>query len=597
MKKVALIILALALAIGMFVPASAVSADGPEYPIVIHKVILDGGPDEIFTFEIWRDLNNNGILDFVSPFEDYWVGSVQIFGAGTVEFLPLVLGPHIVREILAPDTVYPQLPDVWLYSVTHGATVYFYNKPGVPERGCLTICKTSSWDGVGNPPADMPTFTFDITGPGGYTKNDVEVGANACVTISGLDPGEYRIEEDDPGAEWATDPANRIRFVDVVPDGICAEAEFTNTYVPGCLTICKTVEWGDMEPDPAMVFTFDISGPNGYTNNDVVVAPPYECVTINGLYPGEYTIVEDDPGAEWTTDPADRTRVVTVVSDGECADADFTNTRKGEAEVIKRTNGTCDPTIDWQFTLSGPGVNVTDGMDGDCLVDFDGAKLIPGETYTLCELGVPAGWLIECTVDGVPTPPDSIDPTTGDHCWNFSVGIGEKVTFTINNIHTPDGGTPRTPGYWKNWTTCDGKGNQAETAAKNGGWEAGFWLLDDLLPQTIGDLSVNTCQIGVYVLDDRDIGGTKHGGDAAYHLARNLLAAKLNYGAAACTDPAVTQAMTDAQELLDGIDFNGTGDYLTAKTVKGNTSLKELRDDAIELAGILDNYNNGDYCP
>ena len=62
------------------------------------------------------------------------------------------------------------------------------------------------------------------------------------------------------------------------------------------------------------------------------------------------------------------------------------------------------------------------------------------------------------------------------------------------------------------------------------------YLLDDLLPIMIGDLVVDSCEMGVNILDDLDLDGNKKGGDAAYHLARKLLAAKLNYGAGVCQD-------------------------------------------------------------
>jgi len=152
-----------------------------------------------------------------------------------------------------------------------------------------------------------------------------------------------------------------------------------------------------------------------------------------------------------------------------------------------------------------------------------------------------------------------------------------------------------------------GKGKQAETAANNGGWEAGFWLLDDIIgpyptaanntaaaPILIGDLLVDTCQEGVAILDMRDVvSGRAKGSDAAYMLARNLLAAYLNYGAGACTDPVVTQAMADAQALLaaTGTDFNRTGNYW-----KGGKNAAANRATALSLADILDDYNNGMHC-
>lgn len=183
------------------------------------------------------------------------------------------------------------------------------------------------------------------------------------------------------------------------------------------------------------------------------------------------------------------------------------------------------------------------------------------------------------------------------------------MIFYIDNV-PPPGGEPLTPSYWKNWTTCDGKGNQEETATKNGRWEAGFWLLDDVLKQavakgepiTIGLItfdyySDNGCMEAVNILNDSTVEGTKMGGDAAYHLARNLLAAWLNYGAGAEQCPAATAAMEDAYDLLSEIQFDGTGLFLSAKAVKGDAAKKQQRLDAIAIAEILDDYNNGMLCP
>ncbi|HUX48950.1 MAG TPA: hypothetical protein VMV76_07350, partial [Dehalococcoidia bacterium] len=100
MKKLILITLALTLVLGIvWVPS--VAAVEP-VPITIHKTIPAGGPLEAFTFEAWRDMNNNGIIDFVSPYPDFLVGQVVIFGAGTGVINSAVKGPTIIHEVLIP---------------------------------------------------------------------------------------------------------------------------------------------------------------------------------------------------------------------------------------------------------------------------------------------------------------------------------------------------------------------------------------------------------------------------------------------------------------------------------------------------------------
>jgi hypothetical protein len=280
---------------------------------------------------------------------------------------------------------------------------------------------------------------------------------------------------------------------------------------------------------------------------------------------------------------------------GETVTVTFTDTKRGEAEVNKTTNGLCNPAITWTFTLIGPEVDVTDTTDTSCNVDFDGAQLIPGETYTICELALPVGWTTSWSIGGTPIPITDIDidPTTGDHCYDFSVGAGEKVTFTIDNV-PPPGGEPRTIGYWKNWNRCSG-GNQQYVAERNGGPTEGFWLVEDVLglgDMYIGGLLVDDCEAAVSVLSMRNINSGKNmARDAAYKLAAQLLGAELNYGAEACTDPDVSAAMSEAHALLLSVGFDGTGSYLPPSDKTDDRTL------ALNLAGILDDYNNGVFCP
>jgi hypothetical protein len=59
------------------------------------------------------------------------------------------------------------------------------------------------------------------------------------------------------------------------------------------------------------------------------------------------------------------------------------------------------------------------------------------------------------------------------------------------------GGEPRTAGYWLARNSC-AEDNRADVAAANGGREAGWIILDDLLQDPgilLGGLSVETCPI------------------------------------------------------------------------------------------------------
>jgi hypothetical protein len=309
------------------------------------------------------------------------------------------------------------------------------------------------------------------------------------------------------------------------------------------------------------------------------------------------------------------------------ADADetftcnFDNDEMGRVDLLKLTNGVQDPSQIWNFELyEGPegfgGTLVKSDATPPPLVDFDNVNLDPNMTYTLCETGIPPSWSVQWALDennsgGVDegeTLPfvGCADQLTGDgefqvydpdpncggdgavndtRCVDFMPDHGMTTHFILDNSRP--GGEPRTPGYWKNWNTCS-RGNQVQTAAKNGGPAEGWFLLDDLIPTTVGNLEITTCEDGVSILDQRDLeSGRKRASDAAYTLAMHLLAAKLNLAAGA--DPCgISGTVADADALLTGIGFDGTGKYLRPKNAEYQT--------ALDLAYLLDHYNNGLLC-
>jgi hypothetical protein len=297
--------------------------------------------------------------------------------------------------------------------------------------------------------------------------------------------------------------------------------------------------------------------------------------------------------------------------------------------VLKLTNGSVDPSKDWTFSLyEGAGEYGGNKLASasafgleDGLIDFGSLNLSSLEAYTLCEENIPAGWSIalEADTDGddvldstvVTYNPGALD--SGVWCVDFGFGTslallpGDTLSFQGDNLYPK--GEPRTPGYWKNWSTCS-KGNQVKTAEKNGGWEEGFWLLDDVLDVSIGGgitwddiledsfvFPITLCQVAVDILSGRDIGdpslvgdGKVMNSDVAYMLARNLLAAQANFIAGAEDCAQARDAALAAERLLDRINFNGHGAYF-----KGTAQL-DLQAQARALATKLDLYNNGALC-
>ena len=308
----------------------------------------------------------------------------------------------------------------------------------------------------------------------------------------------------------------------------------------------------------------------------------------------------------------------------------------GRMNLLKTTQGGSAPVGGWTFKLySGP-----DGFDGGTtlatdntppdLLDFGNYNLDPTKAYTVCEENVPAGWTsvwkVDTNGDGTadtiinpynPNADDTPAADIGNRCIDFGAGTdfsltaGGTLVFQVDNSFP--GGEPRTPGYWKNWSSCTG-GNQYRNAVNRGGGAAGFWTLDELLNNPgydVGKMRLNgvwdddqfkfqnaplnnDCVEAVRILDKSDAkDGKKKANDAAYELATALLAAKLNLSAGAESCQTVLNAVTAGQKLLYDISFTGTGAYLPS-TVKNG--LVAIRAQALSLATTLDQYNNGNVC-
>jgi hypothetical protein len=463
---------------------------------------------------------------------------------------------------------------------------------------------------VANPagsPGDMTVSLVDQLNDGKLASVDCGAGATSITVAPGATGTcAYTAE---PGGRTATlnTATGTFNSIDLVAT---APVSFVKTIVKGTATVRDT-EIGLDEPLTAG------KGPWTFTGND-----DHTCSTdradyfVDGVYKqGEWSITNwayvYSGGIE--QDKEDATTTYTC-------DASF-------VDVLKTTNSVVDPTKDIRFKLyDGAGTDLMDEVstfgDADGQLQFQTA-LVPGDTYTICEAPVSAGYTFEITVDGgnvltYAGPPGEEFPTGEFQCFDFTAPAEmTTVVYNVNNRYP--GGAPRTPGYWKNWSTCSG-GNQQYTAEALGGVAEGVYLLDDLLPQTIGSFTIDdiniydkkgevvdtysACEVGVSILSAKDYySGKNKANDAGYTLARALLAARLNQDAGACVtdktwaygdgDPMTfEQVLTAADALLSKHDYAGTGDVLSNKD-------KQVKEDyayALWLYEIIDDYNNGVLC-
>jgi hypothetical protein len=501
-------------------------------------------------------------------------------------------------------TVYVDQPRITSGTLSDTATLSGSNGFSATANASTTIVTDASVSlaitkSLAQAVSTQQVFGFSVTDgalpdPDGTVSFTFPAGSAAAQTqtVTGLDPGvTYTITETTLPAGWSPQPpATRT----VTLPSCSASVSFQNAFAPATAQVRKVTVPAGNEAG----WTFTLTGPGlpaagipVTTTGDGFILFP---VTLTE--DGTYTVTETGQTGFDQTPPGPCTFTLSFPADsGAVRSCTFTNTQRGTATVVKTVSdpgGQLAPGEGFTFqirqgatTSSSGTVLVTDTSDASGNVDFGGILLVPG-TYQLCEINMLPGWAND--IDGF--TPDSETPEGGDNgveCVNFELVAGETEAFTVNNVRPP-GGDARTIGFWKNHTACDGRGNQDPILEQT---------LDLAVNDTIriGDLDVNTCLEAIRILNKSTVNnGRKMASDAAYGLAAQLLAARLNVLALAGTCPAATDAMAGAQALLDSINFTGVGDYLGPK-VKGATLI--TRNQALGFASTLDDYNNNELCP
>jgi hypothetical protein len=429
-------------------------------------------------------------------------------------------------------------------------------------------------------------WVMTLTGPGtpvgGESVTTTGTGYTPFTTT--LQEGTYTVTET-PRPGWDQTGATGCTFTVNYPADADAvfSCTFTNTR-RGSITIVKNAV-----PDDPQDFGYTTtgSGLSSFSLDDDADPTLSNTRTFTDLVPGSYSVTETLPVTGWdltglscvstngssTTGTSTGTGVASItLGAGDSVTCTYTNTKRGHVTVHKTENGGV-PTSAYTFRLTGgpDSVNITRTTSSTNGGNLDFGLLKPG-SYTLCELAVPAG-----THSTLQDQGGTVNATTGDVCLTFTLTAGETRAFTVDN-HRPGGGQ-RTIGYWKNWSSCSTTGNnRVAMAAKTGNH-----LMDEFLPQSLGNYVVNTCAKGLAVLQ------AASGKYAENQLAAQLLAAKLNVAAGASTCQSVSNAIAHADALLVQIGYTGPP---SAKVGSGSS----LRADVLATASTLDRYNNGLIC-
>ena len=481
--------------------------------------------------------------------------------------------------------------------------------------------------------------------------------------------GGYSITETVPTGWDLTsatcDNGETIASIDVDP-GQTVTCRFVNTK-DGVIVIEK-VTIGDVGGFNYTPVGFSMTGGNSLTTT-VQGVPGVVSKSSGFVTPGGgYSITETIPaGWDLTSATCDNGETIASidVDPGQTVTCRFENTRRGDVDLLKLANGVETGSL-FNFTLNGPGVNTSDNTTP--VIDFGypnppGDKwLVANATYTICETGIPAGttahWFANAVElpfvgqqtgglmevynpddDGLPDPDD-----LGNRCVDFQVEPGGAIAFEVDN-RTPLGDA-RTPGYWKNWSSCS-NGNQFGKAAyeyendPSGLIDARHYTLDEILTEAysktpnplnalhaydtgvwIGDIALDgdttgdaydeylfdeslpdaDCDEAVLVLSSADHQATKggkgkavnHSNDPAYKLGRYLLAFIANQTAGAYQCDLAADAAEAAQMLLDDIDFDGIGNFLSKKGIQQNNGTAEEAENAMYYHGILGQYVEND---
>jgi hypothetical protein len=208
--------------------------------------------------------------------------------------------------------------------------------PDRPVTGRVEITKVVVGEDA---PAGM-VFEISLT-PAGGSAITRSISGSGVVVFDDLEPGLYALSEDDPGSDWTVRYSSTSITVEA---GETASATVTNTYAPpvvppelGSVVLTKVVTG---EP-PAATYEVGLVGPAPARTERWQTVVGAGHVTFSALPVGTYTVVERDPGPEYTVTI---TPTTVVVTNGGAAAATVENAYAEQASLPPTGPPTAPPT-------------------------------------------------------------------------------------------------------------------------------------------------------------------------------------------------------------------------------------------------------------
>ena len=508
-----------------------------------------------------------------------------------------------------------------------------------------------------NAPVPNNGRNFSNLGGSGDFQN---VFANATYTLSETGPAGYA------ASAWNCVGGNQVGATIQVPLGVAVTCTITNTRDVGTITAIKYHDLnanGSPAGDPVLsgwtlfldkdkTGTLTAGDVSGVTNASGEVTFAGVETTVNG---GTYWVCEvqqagwvnSDPNSA-SVSPNGKCKAVTVAKDTTTT-VRFGNFQRIGVQVNKTLDQLPVPAgRTFQFSIRKDASTNPGGVNGGFGTVIATASITgPDGSITTAEWAVAGGQqyplnpgtyqLCEAIVEGY--TPSFVTGTYGVNwfspgiqggggfqenentlvCFNFTVfsgdgGADNTVEFNVDNVTR---GFSHTIGFWKNWTSCDGGGNQfpmldlmISGGTRNGITYAGA---DDSNGNGLRDIRIgniyiegpNACKIAVDLLDKRSVGDpakvgdkAKAAGDPVYNTVSQLVAFELNQllnatgtGSAACQAKG-TAAARLMQRFLVYIDFRMAGNNSAYTMPSNKTRAKDIQTNLLYLANVIDDYNN-----